>query len=202
MPFGKFSKMVLIFALNGKPSSPNTIRGKLQADRLPIQTATVATCPCKRKKRLQKPMTLSFKWKFSCVVWRKDDIFRICDRFKEVRGINIGNFAFRKFRSVFSGIAEKDYFFSFNFHQSGLRWNLIAVFTIWQQWFYIPFLIVKHQWYARGTVNNVAFYFRRVRFPQAKRQNNAQYCTSGGEPKAFQIDFAPQQIECQDKEKQ
>ena len=31
--------MVLMFGLNGKPSSPNTARGKQQADRLPILTA-------------------------------------------------------------------------------------------------------------------------------------------------------------------
>jgi len=30
----EYHKMVLIFALNGKPSSPNTTKGKLQADRL------------------------------------------------------------------------------------------------------------------------------------------------------------------------
>ena len=36
MPAGLFSKMVLIFALKVKRSSPKMAKGKLQADRLPI----------------------------------------------------------------------------------------------------------------------------------------------------------------------
>ena len=39
--------MVLIFALNGKPSSPNTAKGKLQADRLLILTANRRDTPIK-----------------------------------------------------------------------------------------------------------------------------------------------------------
>ena len=61
MPFGKFSKMVLIFALNGKPSSPNTARGKQQADLLPILTANRRDTPLKTQKGGKKLMTLSFK---------------------------------------------------------------------------------------------------------------------------------------------
>ena len=38
------------------------------------------------------------KLKFSGIVRGEDDLFCICDRFKEVREINIGNFAFRKFQ--------------------------------------------------------------------------------------------------------
>ena len=53
MPFGKFTKMVLIFALNGKPSSPNTAMGKLQADRLPILAANCRPKPIKTQKRRQ-----------------------------------------------------------------------------------------------------------------------------------------------------
>jgi len=45
MPAGLFTKMVLIFALNGKPSSPNTTKGKLQADRLLILTANRRDTP-------------------------------------------------------------------------------------------------------------------------------------------------------------
>ena len=39
--------MVLIFALNGKPSSPNTAKGKQQTDRLPILTANRRDTPLK-----------------------------------------------------------------------------------------------------------------------------------------------------------
>ena len=50
MPFGKFTKMVLIFALNGKPSSPNTAKEKLQADRLLILIANRRDTPLKTQK--------------------------------------------------------------------------------------------------------------------------------------------------------
>ena len=45
--------MVLIFALNGKPSFPNTAKGKLQADRLPIPTANRRDTPPETQKRRQ-----------------------------------------------------------------------------------------------------------------------------------------------------
>ena len=48
MPFGKFSIMVLMFGLNGKPTSPNTTKGKLQADRLLILTANRRDTPISR----------------------------------------------------------------------------------------------------------------------------------------------------------
>ena len=50
MPFGKFSKMVLIFALKGKPTSPNTAKEKPQADRLLILTANRRATPHKMQK--------------------------------------------------------------------------------------------------------------------------------------------------------
>ena len=50
MTAGLFTKMVLIFALNRKPSSPNTANGKLQANRLPIQTANRRDTPLKTQK--------------------------------------------------------------------------------------------------------------------------------------------------------
>ena len=63
MPFGKFSKMVLIFALNGKPSSPNTARGKQQADLLPILTANRRDTPLEKQKRRQKTNDAEFQMK-------------------------------------------------------------------------------------------------------------------------------------------
>ena len=45
--------MVLIFALKVKPSSPNTRKGKLQTDRLPIQTVNRHNTPHKMQKRRQ-----------------------------------------------------------------------------------------------------------------------------------------------------
>ena len=53
MPFGKFSIMVLMFGLNGKPTSPNTTKGKLQADRLLILTATRRDTPLEKQKKRQ-----------------------------------------------------------------------------------------------------------------------------------------------------
>ena len=50
MPFGKFTKMVLIFALNGKPSSPNTAKEKLQADRFHILISNRRDTPLKTQK--------------------------------------------------------------------------------------------------------------------------------------------------------
>jgi hypothetical protein len=45
--------MVLIFTLNGKPSSLNTAMGKLQADRLPILTVNRRDTPPETQKRRQ-----------------------------------------------------------------------------------------------------------------------------------------------------
>ena len=53
MPAGLFSKMVLMFGLNGKPTSPNATTGKLQADRLPIQSVNRHNTPHKMQKRRQ-----------------------------------------------------------------------------------------------------------------------------------------------------
>ena len=58
MPFGKFSKMVLIFALKVNPTSPNTAKEKPQADRLLILTANHRdTPPETQKKPLRRFMT-------------------------------------------------------------------------------------------------------------------------------------------------
>ena len=45
--------MVLIFALNGKPSSPNTAKKKQQTNRLPILTVNRRDTPQKRKKEVK-----------------------------------------------------------------------------------------------------------------------------------------------------
>ncbi len=45
--------MVLIFALNGKPSSPNTAKRKQQTNRLPILTANRRDTPPETQKRRQ-----------------------------------------------------------------------------------------------------------------------------------------------------
>ena len=53
MPFGKFSKLVLIFGLNGNATSHNTAKRRQQADRLPIQTVNRHNTPHKMQKRRQ-----------------------------------------------------------------------------------------------------------------------------------------------------
>ena len=50
MPFGKFSIMVLIFGLNGKPTSQNTAKRKQQTNRLPILTSNRRDTPLKTQK--------------------------------------------------------------------------------------------------------------------------------------------------------
>ena len=58
--------MVLIFALNGKQSSPNTVKGKQQADRLLILTANRRDSPIEMQKRRQKTNDVEFQMK---ILW-------------------------------------------------------------------------------------------------------------------------------------
>ena len=49
----KFSKMVLIFVLNGKPSFPNTAKGRSQAERLPVLSVNRRDTPPETQRRRQ-----------------------------------------------------------------------------------------------------------------------------------------------------
>ena len=61
MPAGLFSKLVLMFGLNGNATFHNTAKRRQQADRLPILTANRRDTPLKTQKGGKKLMTLSFK---------------------------------------------------------------------------------------------------------------------------------------------
>ena len=50
MPFGKFSKLVLMFGLNGNATSHNTAKRRQQADRLLILIANRRDTPLKTQK--------------------------------------------------------------------------------------------------------------------------------------------------------
>ena len=53
--------MVLIFALKGKPSSPNTAKRKQQTNRLPILTVNRRDTPLKKQKKAT-PLSSAATW--------------------------------------------------------------------------------------------------------------------------------------------